>query len=119
MIASDLNLLGTILRAKGELEDAEKLHRESLAMRLKLFGPKNEMVGVSRLMLGVCLSKMERFEEAESEMLEAIRVMEAYMGNKARVIDAYQRMADFYASWGKVEEETRYRNLLKPKVNDP
>jgi Flp pilus assembly protein TadD len=114
MIASDLNLLGTILREQGELDEAERFHRESLAMRLRLFGPKNAMAGMSRLMLGVCLSKMARFEEAESEMLEAIRVFESFQGDKVQLIAAYGRIADFYALWGKPEKEAQYRKLAQP-----
>ena len=119
-IASDLNLLGAINRGSGDYETALKYHKESLDMRLKLSGSEvDEMVGSSRLMMGVCLGEMKQYEDAQREMLDAIRIFESVKGDKLRLQGAYERMVDLYAAWGKVDEEARYRNLLEPKVNIP
>jgi serine/threonine protein kinase/tetratricopeptide (TPR) repeat protein len=112
-VASDLNLLGAILRKKKDFGESERLHRESLAIRLEKTGPAHELTAVSRLMLGVSLGEAGRFEEAESELLEALRVLEAY-SSPGRLPDAYKKTAAFYRLWGKPDKETHYERLAEP-----
>ena len=63
-------------------------------------------------MLGECLMAQNRYEEAETLLLESHTAMNKAMGaNDPRVQRAKARLVKLYEAWGKPEEAAVYRAL--------
>src|SRR5262249_43439425 len=59
-----MTLLGEVLRGEGRLAEAEKLQRETLALKERVFGPENLGTLRSADMLSITLAEKGRLEEA-------------------------------------------------------
>jgi tetratricopeptide (TPR) repeat protein len=109
-----LNALGSILCGKGEFDDALALYHESLAMRRKLLGYENEYTAVTRTSLGNCLRKAGRYEEAQAELLEALRVFRIAVGDHhRRTITCLERLVELYDTWSRPDDARKYRDSIK------
>ncbi len=71
-MAIDLNNLANILRTKGQLDEAEKLLRESLAIDRKLLGNEHPVVALELNNLAVVLQAKGQLDEAERLYREAL-----------------------------------------------
>ena len=102
--------LGNVLMAQGRTSEALPLFRQALALRLKEFGPKHRLTTETHITLGDCLTKLRRFEEAEPLLLAAhAAVMGEKERSEARIRESRDRLADFYAAWGKQQKASEYR----------
>lgn len=73
LLGDTLFHLGVALRRGGELQEAERVHRQALQYRLDEFGENSLQVASSRNTLALVLQNAERYEEAEVLLDQALR----------------------------------------------
>jgi tetratricopeptide (TPR) repeat protein/predicted Ser/Thr protein kinase len=72
--------------------------------------PDHFLGSVSRMMLGRCLARLERFEAAEVELTRAYDRLVTLVGAEHRhALEAASDLADLYTRWGKSEQAERWR----------
>ena len=69
-------LLGAILAHTGDVESAETVLREALALDLDWRGPESRATALSRLALGRFLAGTNRGSEARAELADARRILQ-------------------------------------------
>jgi serine/threonine protein kinase/tetratricopeptide (TPR) repeat protein len=103
-VASSIVLLADLLRARDDLMGAEELFREGAAMYDRLLGAGDLEAGRARFNLGLTLGRLQRFEEAETELLAGEQVL-----SKAERVPAslykscLEALVKFYESWDRAE----------------
>ena len=61
---------------------------------------------------GMCLTKLERYEEAETQLAAAYEGLEAALGGDHHLTrSAVQALVDLYEAWGKPDKAAQYRAL--------
>ena len=74
---------------------------------------KINLMGRTRRSLGVCLTKMGRFEEAEKQLHVAHRVQEDV--DRGHRPDALRTLADLYEAWGKRDQAIAWLEQLETR----
>ena len=122
-VAPTFNPLATLYEAWGRpeeatqwLEELESIRRWRLETTLAERGAEDFDTGRPRGELGKCLTRMARYAEAEEQVLEAHRVLDAAVGDDhIRTIRAVRALVDLYEAWGKPAETADWRaRLLEP-----
>ena len=115
--------LAAVHAAAGKPAAAEPLLREGLRIRSRAPGivptrrrtraEDDWSLGAARSLLGEVLTKLRRFPEAETTLLDARRDLESLpaMGG-AEMKNAYSRLVDLYFAWGRPERAASFRALL-------
>jgi tetratricopeptide (TPR) repeat protein len=81
---------------------------DNLSPRMKRKVPK------FRAMLGAALVELNRYEEAEAELLEAFEQLKTTKGEEEIWTQTVaQNLIDLYEAWGKPEKAVKYREFLK------
>ena len=81
-------LVGNVLAAKGDLAGAEKLQREAMVVRQRIFGPGNPESAFAVQSLAATLEMQGRYQEAESLLSDAYRVVTSALGaDNPRVVN--------------------------------
>jgi tetratricopeptide (TPR) repeat protein len=108
-VASGLNNLAVLLRARDKPAEAESLARESVAMFERTNGKDFWLTGNARMTLGSTLTHLNRFAEAEPELVEAQRVLSTAQGVPTgwykKCVGA---LVALYESWDKAEPGKGY-----------
>jgi tetratricopeptide (TPR) repeat protein len=109
-LAISLQSLGYILTSTGKPAQAEPLLRESLMIR-KGTNPKGHYTIAEAMgILGDCLIKQRRYQEAESLLIESDEGLRATMVERnPRRVQSRQRLVKLYEAWGKPDLAARYR----------
>jgi eukaryotic-like serine/threonine-protein kinase len=95
-----------------EIEGLTALRRVE-AERRRLLPPGDHNIYVTELSIGVCLMKLHRYAEAETELKSAAQGLEAARGSGYhRTQQAYQALGDLYTLTGQVEEASRWRTKV-------
>src|SRR4029077_1160174 len=103
-IAVAQNCVAKILHRQGKFAEAAPLYREAVATYQSRFGKNDVYVGLNRLGLGITLGKMNRFAEAEVELLEADRVLAIAQGVPPNARQqCYEALTAVYALWDTAE----------------
>jgi eukaryotic-like serine/threonine-protein kinase len=76
--------LARVYIAKGDAATAEPLLRQSLAVRLHEFRENDWKVGVTKSLLGSALTSLKHYDEAESMLLDAKRILKDVPGAQGR-----------------------------------
>jgi eukaryotic-like serine/threonine-protein kinase len=119
IIITSLQNLGTILMLKGDAGAAEPLYREAVEMAQKSLPPGHTLLAESHNNLGACLTKLKRLPEAEQHLLSGYEGLKTALGPEhARTQKAVSNLVELYNAWGKPEEASRYRSLLRNKENN-
>ena len=101
-IAESLHLLAAMVRHDPAKQ--EPLERQALDMYTKLLGDDHPLVGLSRHWVGSCLRKLGRYEEAEPELLEALRIRKATAGEDHRwTLMSITELLKLYKKWDEPE----------------
>jgi len=74
--------MGSILRRRGKLAEAEAAHRTALQLRRKSLGIIHPDVAESHMHLGLVLWEQGKLQEAEVELREALEVQEKELGQE-------------------------------------
>jgi tetratricopeptide (TPR) repeat protein len=77
-----MNNLGTTLLAKGKLEEAEKVHREALALKLKLLGEEHTLIAATLNNLASVLRKEGNLSAAEATNRHALAMRIKLLGEE-------------------------------------
>ncbi|MDO4160439.1 MAG: tetratricopeptide repeat protein, partial [Prevotellaceae bacterium] len=99
-----------ILQAENKLEEALKMHMETLAFATKKnMGEQEKLIQLSEI--GNVLVKLERYDEAIKYGDECMR-SSIKLKNNDLLINAYHILADAYRGKGNIDNSIKYQNLL-------
>src|SRR5690606_3968206 len=85
-VAHSMASLANELRFIREFDEAERLAREALRLRIELFGESHEDVGISRRVLGDILLSTRRAEAALEQYESAYAILQAAFGPAHREV---------------------------------
>jgi serine/threonine-protein kinase len=116
--------LASIELARHHAAQAEALLREGIRIRerapgivpsrRRTFREDDWSVGAARSLLGASLVALGKFPEAETELLQARRELDAQPAPVAADLKTtMHRLASLYTAWGKPKEAAAYRTLLQ------
>ena len=95
--------------------ECEPLVRESLETGARVLGADHWRVAESRSLLGEALAGLERYEEAEADLLESYAALDVALppARRARRLPAAaERLVKLYEAWGKPEMADEWRAKL-------
>ena len=81
LLARAVDRLADLRREKDELDEAERLYRESAALWTRLLGESQPRLGVTLHNLGVVYLTQERLAEARDSLERALVIFESSMGH--------------------------------------
>ncbi|MFK7959845.1 MAG: tetratricopeptide repeat protein [Phycisphaerales bacterium] len=98
-LAVTLTNLGNLSRKAGQLDRSRELYERSLAIHRAEYGDDFWAIGVVRSGLGATLLELGRLAEAEQELLESIRVLDAGgRGESSFMTRAQEKLAEVRAA---------------------
>jgi eukaryotic-like serine/threonine-protein kinase len=97
----------------GDCDRAETLHRRSIEGMRRTLPREPWRVPRQQVSLGICLTRLSRFEEAEAELLGGLAVMREPGVPQRYTGDAIEGLVGLYTAWGKLAEAERYRRMLE------
>ena len=101
--------LAALLDDQGKHDEAERLFRTVIGMYVETRGADDWMTFNARSMLGQCLVRLNRYENAERELLAAHDAFaRSGMQEYARI--AASRLVTLYEAWGKPDQASRWRS---------
>jgi tetratricopeptide (TPR) repeat protein len=108
------NTIGIVYLELGRYGEAEKILRQSLAMRRKLFGNEHLVVRDSLANLMVALGKQGKLDEAEAAAREGLEISRRVLGNENWEVAGFMNdVAGMLFSRGKLAEaEPLFRDAL-------
>jgi len=87
--------------------------REAVDMSLRMFGDEHPQTARSRTDYGVELGKLERYAEAERNLISAFDVYVADLGeDHVRTKDVAQSLVRLYEHMGEADKGDRYREYM-------
>jgi len=93
-----------ILALQKKPQEAEPLWRESVERALRVFGKDHARTGANRMNFGRTLTVQKQFTAAETELVDAERILSTAQGvsagTKRRIVEA---LSDLYEAWAKAE----------------
>jgi len=111
ILKSLTNLAGVIM-VQGKVAVAAPLFQEVVDVASKTSGENNPFVLQAKLSYGLCLLKLERFQEAETPLLESYCGWKAARGPKNQdTRAALCQLIKLYDLWEKPEKSAEYRAL--------
>jgi tetratricopeptide (TPR) repeat protein len=109
-VAGAMLRLAELQSLEGEDDLAAEEFEKVIDMYTRLEGPDDWTVAVARSAYGVCLTRLERYEEAEEHLLKAHGVLaQSDLAPTARITAG--RLRELYRGWGKAEEAARWQGL--------
>ncbi|MGH9380768.1 MAG: tetratricopeptide repeat protein [Thermoanaerobaculia bacterium] len=103
-----------VLLAQGRPAQAESVLRQVLQIRRRVLPDGDWTIGTTKSLLGVSLTALGRYEEAEPLLVQAHRSLNDIAGQQGR--DARATIASLialYEAWGRPEQAVPYRVLDK------
>ncbi|MDH4196835.1 MAG: tetratricopeptide repeat protein, partial [Candidatus Aminicenantes bacterium] len=111
-----LGNLGDLLTHKGDPSAALPFFEEGLPLGLKSLGEKNQDLAKLRYKYGLCLTRLGRYAEAESELRAGYDVLRATMPLESYWVQrAVAAFVELYAAWGKAGRADEFRVLVRTK----
>jgi hypothetical protein len=105
-----LNNVATVLRAQNKWQDAKDLYATVVDASVRTNGPSHPDTCVFRGNLGLCLTKLSEFDEAEKELLAAHSGLVSSSGaDHTRTREITSQLIDLYVVWGKSNEAEKWR----------
>jgi serine/threonine-protein kinase len=106
--ASALNDLAQLNRDRGDLDQAERYARESLAAWRTAFGDRHSETAISKFTLATILDYRQQYPEAERLLREALATEKELLGPRhIRIINTMQQLAWLLVDTGKLGEAER------------
>ncbi len=113
--------LGKALAAQGEEQQAEPILREGVEIGRKILPKDASDLVRTEGALGSCLTRLRRFDEAESILLGTYQNLLAKQSAGPAQREALQHLVDLYNAWGKPYKAREWRAKLaaqpKPGAN--
>ncbi|UCG33396.1 MAG: serine/threonine protein kinase, partial [Phycisphaerales bacterium] len=114
-----LNNLAWLYNSERRFAEAEPLLAEAVEAVRSAEGGLPEghwFTGVLLARYGVCLRGLDRYDEAESVLLEGHEILESARGpTHERTLGAVRSLVDLYDAWGKAEEAAAWRAELEAR----
>ena len=116
--SSDLALgagynLASALRASGRLDEALSLYEESLRLATSILPEGHSRIAATRLRVGFCLIELDRYAEAEPELLLVYDQLQAVgSGQESLLRKTLETLVKFYERWDRPQEQERWRRRL-------
>src|SRR5262249_55640790 len=111
-VGVSLYSLAVLLYLKGEYAEAEKTERQAIDTYLKSLQPDHLRIFRSRSHLGACLVKLERYREAEEQLLASYTWLKARRGDgHVDTQKTVSHLIELYESWGKPDKAEPYYTL--------
>ncbi len=107
------NVLGRADCGLGLPDEGLSALRRAEAARVALAGDRSWLTANTRVLIGACLARAGRREEAEEVLLPAVKVLEELRGpGFERTQDGYRALRDLNLGWGRGEEAARWGGKL-------
>lgn len=98
-IATTLGLLGYLMPYVAKGEESERFYRHALDMERRSLPVGHLRISTSLINHASALSRLARFDEAEAELRDGVRMRESHQANDpASMAEAKVRLADFLAN---------------------
>jgi serine/threonine-protein kinase len=109
-LAASLQLLGEVNQEMGNVETADSLFREALAMRRTVLGPDHPSVAISLSSLGSMLwYNKGNYAAADSFLHEALRIRKAAFDSARQSLGtSYNNLANLYHRRGQYDQAAHY-----------
>jgi serine/threonine-protein kinase len=112
LTASTAVTLGVTLTREGKAAEGEPYLREALAIRKKILPQGDASISSAVSALGECLTVQKRYAEAEPLLTDSYNELKSKLGDQEkRTVEARQRLAKLYDSWGKPDQAAQFREL--------
>ncbi len=113
--AMSLSYLARARMAQGDMAAAEPLLREAIQIRERVWAADDWRLAATKSMLGIVLTNVRKFEEAETTLLGALHVFKPDTEAEQREIAmARERLVALYEAWGQPEKAAPYREPVAP-----
>ena len=111
-VADSLHLLGEILIARDDLVGAEDRLRKALEMRESETSRVPSRVAETQSVLGGCLFRLGRHEEAEPLLVESLPFIRERWGEQQQhTLRALDRIISLYEAWDKPPKAAQFRAI--------
>jgi serine/threonine-protein kinase len=111
-----LGVLASVLRDKGDCRAALPLFEETISRGEALLGSDSLDVAGDRRAYAPCLIKLNRYQEAEDQLLAAYARFQSTLGPQHwQTKLSVRRLAELYETWGKPDQAEPYRAMLQSK----
>jgi thioredoxin-like negative regulator of GroEL len=109
-----MRYLALTLSRAGELDEAESLAREALAIKSRIHNEGDLRIAEVKITVAECLTRNGKFVEAETLLLEGFpKIREVRGDDHVFTIEARDTFVALYEAWGKPEEAGKYRAMLR------
>ena len=99
-----MNNLALLLSETGDVNEAEALYREALAIRRQVFGDEHPAVATGLKNLALLLMRREAFADAEALYREALAIGRRLPGNEHHLANTLNNFAALLATLGRYDE---------------
>ena len=109
-VIGSISFLAASLTMQDKLDEALPLHEEAMDRAIRFLGQNNVMTAAVRINYADCLINLERYDDAERELLIAIPVIKKVKGEDdplLRLAAAY--LNRLYTATGQVDEAAEYQ----------
>ncbi len=104
-----MNNLAMLLADRGRCDEAEPLYTEALNLSAERLPETHYLRAIIRNNRGECLTKLARFEEAETDLLASQKaLLKTFKPDHARIEKSRSRLATLYDAWGKPDKAAAY-----------
>ncbi len=107
--AISLQSLGHLRLASGTPTDAERLYRQALGVRQRLYPGGHWSIDAARSSVAASLTAQGRYAQAERLLLPSLAALDAHDGRSSATRRARERLAALYDAWGRPSDAARYR----------
>jgi tetratricopeptide (TPR) repeat protein len=116
--AATMDALADVLNRQGKFADAQPVAREARVATEKAIGKEHwRWAGVNRT-LGVSLSGLARYEEAEPFLLDSYDLMKTRRGENHRQTQmTAKRIVELYTAWGRPATAKQWQSRIEPPAN--
>ena len=115
-LAISLHYLGDVYLSRDEPAEAEPFLREALEICRARFTDKSARTAHTSSLLGDCLARLDRLDEAELLLDQSYAVLDADVGwSDEQTQDALQRLIDGYERLGRTARVRALRPRLAPE----
>ena len=102
--------VASALRDMGKLDQAEALFRTAIETAKRILPAGDRMIAKYQSAYGACLTKLERYQEAQEHLLGAYERLKETLGEGEQ--QTLQRLVELYEAWGNSDQAAQWRAKL-------
>ncbi len=112
--------LASALQDMSKLDQAEPLYRQAIETARRVLPADDRSIPQYQIAYGACLTKLERYEEAQEHLLAGYEGLKKAQGKEHKQTrKALQRLVELYEAWGKPEQAAEWRAKLPEASSQP